>query len=64
MRREAAAAGVYTSTWDGSTYPRLQILTGGDIVHGERIRMPSQRGMPQYTPAPRAKRGRQAKMDV
>lgn len=64
MEREAASAGLYKSTWDGSTYPKIQILTAGDVVRGTRVNMPSQRGMPQYTPAPRARRGRQGRLQV
>ena len=62
MQREAASSGVYHSTWDGSTYPCIQIITAGEVVHGTRIAMPSQRGMPQYQPAPRARRGRQDRL--
>ena len=54
MVNEANAAGVYRSPWDGSTYPRIQLVTAGDIVHGKGIEMPSRRGMPQYQQAPRA----------
>ena len=36
MEREAASAGLYKSTWDGSTYPRIQILTAGDVVRGKK----------------------------
>ena len=54
MRNEANAAGLYHSPWAGTTYPRIQLLTAGDIVHGKGIEMPSRRGMPQYQQAPRA----------
>ena len=54
MINEASGAGLYRSPWDGSTYPRIQLLTAGDIVHGNGIEMPSRRGMPQYQQAPRA----------
>lgn len=64
MEREAASAGLYKSTWDGSAYPKIQILTAGDVVRGEKVDMPSQRGMPQYTPAPRARRGRQGRLGM
>ena len=55
MERDAAAAGVYHSPWDGSTYPRIQIITAGEIVHGKRIDMPSQRGTSDFARAPRAR---------
>ena len=53
MIREASAAGLYRSPWDGSTYPRIQLVTAGDIVRRGAIDMPSRRGMPQYQQAPR-----------
>ena len=31
MRTEAAAAGTYTSPWDGQAYPKVQILTIADL---------------------------------
>ena len=62
MERDAAAAGVYHSPWDGSTYPRIQIITAGEIVHGKRIDMPSQRGTSDFARAPRARRGRQDRL--
>ena len=54
MVNEANAAGLYRSAWDDSTWPRIQLLTAGDIVRGEGIEMPSRRGMRQYPRAPRA----------
>ena len=54
MEREAGSAGLYRSPWDGSAHPRIQLLTAGEIVRGDRISMPSQRGLPQYQRAPRA----------
>lgn len=64
MVNEAAAAGVYHSAWDDRAYPRIQILTAGQIVHGQGIDMPSRGGMRQYQQAPRARRGRQASLDL
>ena len=55
MKKEAVAAGLYTSTWDGSTYPRMQIITAGEIVHGRRIDMPSQRSSSDFARAPVAR---------
>ena len=54
MINEAGAAGLYRSAWDGSTWPRIQLLTAGEIVRGAGIEMPSRRGMRQYPRAPRA----------
>ena len=59
MKTEAASAGLYTSTWDGKQYPRLQLLTAGDIVHGKRIDMPSQRSSSDFAQAPRARTPRE-----
>ena len=54
MEQEAAAAGFYRSPWTGASYPRIQLLMAGEIVHGARIGMPSRLSVPQYLPAPRA----------
>ena len=54
MINEANAAGLYRSAWDDTTWPRIQLLTAGDIVRGTGIEMPSRRGMRQYPRAPRA----------
>ena len=32
MRKEAAAAGTYTSPWDGRAYPKIQVLTIGELL--------------------------------
>ena len=62
MVREAASAGLYRSIWDGTPYPKLQILTAGEVVQGDRVKMPSLRGIPQYTPAKRARRSLQGQL--
>lgn len=40
MIAEAAAAGFYQSPGWGQSYPRLQILTVGDLLHGATLKMP------------------------
>jgi DNA modification methylase len=41
MQREALAAGVYRSLWWGQEYPRLQLLSVGDLLAGRaRLEMP------------------------
>lgn len=61
MVRDAAAAGIYTSPWDGKTFARIQIITAGDIAHYHRqIDMPSQRSTSDFTKA-RAARERAQK---
>jgi DNA modification methylase len=39
MRAEAASAGFYTSPW-GSSHPRLQLLTVGQLLEGKQIDYP------------------------
>ena len=39
MRAEAASAGFYTSPW-GSSHPRLQLLTVGELLEGRQIDYP------------------------
>jgi hypothetical protein len=39
MREEAASAGLYEGAW-GQKFPRLQLLTVGDLLAGKRIEMP------------------------
>jgi DNA modification methylase len=39
MRAEAASAGLYTAPW-GGTYPRLQLLTVGQLLEGKQIEYP------------------------
>ncbi|MGE0705849.1 MAG: site-specific DNA-methyltransferase [Vicinamibacterales bacterium] len=44
MRAEAANAGFYTSPWDQQPYPRLQLVTVGDLLAGARpFRYPAER---------------------
>ncbi len=62
MQRDAASAGLYRSGWDGVSYPRIQIITASEIVHGKQIEMPAQRGMSEYQRAPRAARGMQDRL--
>lgn len=42
MRSEAASAGMYDSPW-GTSHPRMQIITVGELLQGKRIDMPAQR---------------------
>jgi len=60
MRQEAAEAGFYDSPWGGS-YPRLQILTVGQLLAGEGIRYPNVEGMDRtFKKAPRKAQGHDA----
>jgi site-specific DNA-methyltransferase (adenine-specific) len=40
MRTEAAAAGIYRSPGWGQDYPRLQIITVGELLSGKRLNAP------------------------
>lgn len=40
MEREAVTAGFYTSPGLGHTYPKIQILTIEDLLHGAEVQMP------------------------
>jgi site-specific DNA-methyltransferase (adenine-specific) len=40
MRQEALAAGTYRSDEFGKDYPRIQILTIAELLHGAEIKMP------------------------
>ncbi len=54
MREEAAEAGFYDSPY-GGRYSRLQILTVGDLLAGERLQFPHVEGMDAtFKRAPRA----------
>jgi hypothetical protein len=54
MRTEAAAAGFYDSPW-GDSYPRIRILTVGQLLAGERIDYPNVEGMDRtFKKAPKA----------
>jgi hypothetical protein len=44
MREDAADAGFYEGPW-GQHYPRLQLLTVGDLLDGRRIDMPDTASM-------------------
>ncbi|MCL2659973.1 MAG: restriction endonuclease [Acidobacteriaceae bacterium] len=55
MRHEASEAGLYKSA-DGSTYPRLQILTVQEILDGKQPDYPRHRLDATFKKAPRAKK--------
>jgi DNA modification methylase len=54
MKKEAAEAGFYKST-DGSTYPRLQILTIQQILDGKQPEYPAHRRDATFKKAPRSR---------
>jgi hypothetical protein len=56
MRTEAASAGFYHSPWTDKDYPKLQLLTVGELLGGKRIDMPAVRQTGQtFKKAPKAK---------
>ena len=55
MRAEAAGAGFYRSPGWNQNYPKLQILTVNELLHGTRIDMPPLRQVNvTFKKAPRA----------
>ena len=42
MRREAAAAGLYTSPLNGKTFPKLQLFTVEELMAGAEVKRPSE----------------------
>jgi site-specific DNA-methyltransferase (adenine-specific) len=44
MREEAVSAGFYHSPGWGQDYPRIQILTIEELLHGAEAKMPPQHG--------------------
>ncbi len=44
MEKEAASAGVYQSARWQRNYPKIQILTVADLLHGKQVQMPPTRG--------------------
>jgi len=57
MREEAADAGSYAGPW-GQHYPRLQLLTVGDLLAGRKIDMPDTASMAANVTHRRAPSGR------
>ena len=57
MEREAESAGFYEPEWfPGKLYPRLQILTIGQLLEGRRLEYP--RVAPEYTFKPARKQSK------
>jgi hypothetical protein len=56
MREEAAGAGFYTSPGWSTSYPRLQLLTVGELLGGKSIGHPHVTGV-TFKKAPKAKQG-------
>jgi site-specific DNA-methyltransferase (adenine-specific) len=44
MKKEAVSTGYYRSEGWGRDFPRLQILTVEDLLHGAQVQMPPQHG--------------------
>jgi hypothetical protein len=56
MRKEAATAGLYESSLWGKRYPRLQLITAGDLLEGKRIDAPPRFANLTFKRAPKAER--------
>ena len=56
MRTEAASAGFYKSPWDSKDYPKIQLLTVGELLEGRAVNMPPTRDLRTFKAAPKAKR--------
>lgn len=54
MQKEALSAGYYHSPGWGKEYPRIQILTIEQLLHGAGVKMPPQHGT--FKEAQRARR--------
>ena len=62
MRKEAASAGRYDSPW-GTSHPRVQLLTVGDLLGGKRVDLPPSGDLRTFKNAPRSKpRPREAEL--
>jgi len=55
MVAEAAGSGFYDSPW-GTTHPRLQLLTVGELLAGKKVDRPPSRGDVTFERAPRVKK--------
>ncbi|MBN2207721.1 MAG: restriction endonuclease [Candidatus Coatesbacteria bacterium] len=55
MRKEAAAAALYESPFWQKRYPRLQLITVGDLLEGKRIDAPPRRTSVTFKRAPKAR---------
>ncbi len=59
MKKEAASAGFFESTWgagETTKHPRLQILTIEDLLDGRGVDMPPTRDIRTFKKAPKAKK--------
>ncbi len=54
MQAEAVGAGFYKSPW-GSTHPRIQLLTVGELLDGKKLDRPPSRADATFKKAPRAR---------
>ena len=63
MRTEAASAGFYASDW--GTHPRLQIVTVGELLDGQKLEAPpSRQTSATFKRAPRAKTKTEQNLDL
>ena len=58
MRREAASAGFYSAPWEGTSVPRIQILTIDELLRGHEPKLPRRAVTQTYKRPPRAEKGK------
>jgi hypothetical protein len=58
MKKEAASAGFYHSPGWATDYPRIQILTVEELLHGAEVKMPPQKWTSQHVTFQTARRAR------
>ncbi len=63
MMKEAAEAGFYTSP-DGTKYPRMQILTVEQLLHGQQVEYPRYARNESFKQAPRSRGAAAENMDL
>ena len=63
MMKEAAEAGFYTSP-DGTKYPRMQILTVEQLLHGQQVEDPRYARNESFKQAPRSRGAAAENMDL
>lgn len=63
MMKEAAEAGFYKST-DGTSYPRMQVLTVEQLLRGQQVLYPLHRRDATFKQAPRSRPAPASKLSL
>jgi site-specific DNA-methyltransferase (adenine-specific) len=64
MITEAASAGIYASAGWHRDYPRIQLLTIADLLHGAEVQMPPQFGTFKQAQRERVRQGEQPELEM